>query len=384
MSEPSSTAEPQVRRRDLHRRRSTPFTRARAAKATASASDASTHTASVPADRNESSAGLTAAATPSSSAASSSSHTTPASAPLPTRREAMAAEAQATGVSPRRAAMARETAAARSTSTFGSPAGQTPRRISAGAAESRGSDGALLKSVRKRKLRTASTLAAVSVAGAATAVTMLVNNLGGGAEVKTDPNAAGEPAAISPEKVNADVPESKGKSSIEIGAPSAKQKNVEAASRAIEKSALPGCDAKQNFNQSAGNGELPEEWLCDLGKEDHRLRADAAVSFAKMNAAYKKDTGKELEITDSYRDMAGQVSVAGRKPGLAAKPGTSLHGWGIALDLGGGVEAKSGAWSWLVEHGDEYGWENPDWAKASMYEPWHWEYKPARSSIKGN
>lgn len=295
----------------------------------------------------------------------------------------MAAEARAAQTSPRRAARAREAAAVRT--TFGSPSASSARRVSAGAAESRGSDGALLKSVRKKKVRTVSTLAAVSVAGAATAVTMLlVNNLSGGAEVKADPTAAGEPAAINAEKVNADVPEVKGKSSIEIGVPSAKQKKVEAASRAVEKSALPGCDAKQNFDQSAGNGELPDEWLCDLGKEDHRLRADAAVSFAKMNAAYKKDTGKELEITDSYRDMAGQLSVAGRKPGLAAKPGTSLHGWGIALDLGGGVANKTGAWNWLVEHGDEYGWENPDWAKASMYEPWHWEYTPARSSIPGS
>ena len=293
----------------------------------------------------------------------------------------MAAEARATQTSPRRAAMAREAAAV--PTTFGSASASSARRVSAGAAESRGSDGALLKSVRKKKVRTVSTLAAVSVAGAATAVTMLVNNLGGGAEVKTDPTAAGEPAAVNAEKVNADVPEVKGKSSMEIGVPSAKQKKVKAASRAVEKSALPGCDEKQNFDQSAGNGELPDEWLCDLGKEDHRLRADAAVSLAKMNAAYKKDTGKELEITDSYRDMAGQVSVAGRKPGLAAKPGTSLHGWGIALDLGGGVASKSGAWSWLVEHGDEYGWENPDWAKASMYEPWHWEYTPARDSIPG-
>lgn len=271
-----------------------------------------------------------------------------------------------------------------SSSAFGHLGASSTRKVRAGDAGARGSDGVLLKSVRKQKLRTVSTLAAVSVAGAATAATVLINNLGGGAEVKTDPTAAGESAAISPEKVDAEVDDSKGKSSIEIGAPSAKQKNVEAASRSIKKSALPGCDEKQDFDQSVGNGELPDEWLCDLGKEDHQLRADAAVSFAKMNAAYKKDTGKEFEITDSYRDMAGQVSVAGRKPGLAAKAGTSLHGWGIALDLGGGVASKSGAWSWLVEHGEEYGWENPDWAKSSKYEPWHWEYVPARKQIKGN
>ncbi|UZD62145.1 hypothetical protein [Brevibacterium sp. JSBI002] len=145
----------------------------------------------------------------------------------------MAAEAQAAQASPRRAAMAREAAAV--PTTFGSPSASSARRVSAGAAESRGSDGALLKSVRKSKVRTASTLAAVSVAGAATAVTMLVNNLSGGAEVKTDPTAAGEPAAINAEKVNADVPEVKGKSSMEIGVPSAKQKKVEAASARLRR-----------------------------------------------------------------------------------------------------------------------------------------------------
>ena len=84
----------------------------------------------------------------------------------------MAAEARAAQTSPRRAAMAREAAAV--PATFGSPSSASARRVSAGAAESRGSDGALLKSVRKRKLRTVSTLAAVSVAGAATAVTMQI------------------------------------------------------------------------------------------------------------------------------------------------------------------------------------------------------------------
>jgi D-alanyl-D-alanine carboxypeptidase len=317
-------------------------------------------------------------------ASTSAANEAPSATPLSPRRAAMAAEARAANPSPRRAAMAKEAARPRSTSAFGNLGASGSRKISAGNAERRGSDGALLKSVRKQKRRTFSALAAVSVAGAATAATVLINNLAGGAEVKTDPTAASEPAAISPESVDAQVSDSKGKSSVEIGAPSAKQKDVEAASRSIKKSALPGCDEKQDFDKSVGNGELPDEWLCDLGKEDHQLRADAAVSFAKMNAAYKKDTGKEMEITDSYRDMAGQLSVAGRKPGLSAKPGTSLHGWGIALDLGGGVEGKSGAWSWLVEHGDEYGWENPDWAKSSKYEPWHWEYKPAREQIKGH
>lgn len=293
---------------------------------------------------------------------------------LAPRRAAMAAEAKGGGESPRRAAMAHET---RSTAHSGQAS------VSAFAAGRRGSDGSLLRSVRRQRVTTMSTLAAVSLAGAATAVALL-GNFGGGSEVAVDRTAVSKPGAISSEAVESPVADSGDKTSVEVGAPSAEQQNAEAAGRSISKSVLPGCDPKQDFDQQAGNGELPEEWLCDLGIEDHQLRADAAVSFAKMNAAYKEDIGKEFEITDSYRNLEGQVSVAGRKPGLAAKAGTSLHGWGIALDLGGGAESKTGPWKWLVEHGEEYGWENPDWAKSSKYEPWHWEYVPARKQIRGD
>src|SRR5699024_964980 len=167
------------------------------------------------------------------------------------RREAMAAEERAAAPSPSRAAMAAEAAAAetarsRSTTAFGPLDAAETGRVSAGAARGRGSNGSLLRSVRKQRIRTKSTLTAVAVAGVANAASVLASSLGAGAEVKTDPTAAGQPAAVSPEKVDAQVSGSKGSSSVEVGAPSAKQKNVEAASRSIKKSALPGCDAKQD------------------------------------------------------------------------------------------------------------------------------------------
>jgi D-alanyl-D-alanine carboxypeptidase len=129
---------------------------------------------------------------------------------------------------------------------------------------------------------------------------------------------------------------------------------------------------------SVANGKLPASSLCDVG-QGHQLRADAAESYAKMNAAYKKDTGKSMVLTDTYRTYASQVDVRGRKPGLAAVPGTSLHGLGIAIDFGGGAASASGPmYQWLVKNAGKFGWENPDWAKGSKYEPWHWEYVPAR------
>ncbi|MDQ3479958.1 MAG: M15 family metallopeptidase, partial [Actinomycetota bacterium] len=58
-------------------------------------------------------------------------------------------------------------------------------------------------------------------------------------------------------------------------------------------------------------------------------------------------------------------------------PGTSNHGGGIAIDLFCGVEDDSSAQhDWLDEHGDEFAWLNPDWARSggSRPEPWHWEF----------
>jgi hypothetical protein len=48
--------------------------------------------------------------------------------------------------------------------------------------------------------------------------------------------------------------------------------------------------------------------------------------------------GTPICITDCYRTYAGHVRLYGQKPVLAAVPGTSNHGWGLAVDLCGGIE----------------------------------------------
>lgn len=290
----------------------------------------------------------------------------------------MAAEARAAVGSPRRAAMAKE-------ATEESAGTRRSSAQAAGQLGSRGSDGSLLRSVRRRRVTTVSALATVSVTGTAIAAVMIAGNMSGNQEVKVDDTAAqSEPRAINAESVSADIKtDNDDKTSMTIGAPSAKQTKVDAASRAITKTVLPGCDGEAPKGE-ASNGELPKDWLCDIGVGKHQLRTDAAVSFAKMNAAFKKDTGKELAVTDSYRSLESQISVAERKPGFAARPGTSNHGWGLALDLGGGTQTGTGEqYEWLVANAKKYGWENPDWAKRNSYELWHWEYVPGRKDMKG-
>ena len=153
---------------------------------------------------------------------------------------------------------------------------------------------------------------------------------------------------------------------------------VSRASRSGERSVLPGCTGVVDMPPDAINGELPDTVLCTLWDPKHRLRADAAVAMAKLNVAYKQHFGENICLTDSYRTIAEQRRLRAVKPGLAAVPGTSEHGWGLAVDLCGGVEKGTGArYQWMRANAPAYGIDNPAWALAgasSQYEPWHWEY----------
>jgi hypothetical protein len=125
------------------------------------------------------------------------------------------------------------------------------------------------------------------------------------------------------------------------------------------------------------NGLIPPTALCPLGPAGHALRCDAAAAYRAMSAAYATAFGSPLCITDSYRSYASQVTLYGQKPALAAVPGTSNHGWGLAVDLCGGVESYSSSqYAWLVEQAGRFGFIHPTWADPGngREEPWHWEY----------
>ena len=126
------------------------------------------------------------------------------------------------------------------------------------------------------------------------------------------------------------------------------------------------------------NGFLSAAALCPLdGAPGQALRADAAAAFNRMTAAHRAARGTGLCVTDSYRSYRQQVSVYARKPQLAAVPGTSRHGYGVALDLGCGVQRfGSASYRWMKANGPRFGWVHPAWAEpgGSMPEPWHWEY----------
>ena len=94
--------------------------------------------------------------------------------------------------------------------------------------------------------------------------------------------------------------------------------------------------------------------------------------FRSMAAAAKRD-GIDIGVTDSYRSYDQQVDLAERKGlysegGLAAKPGTSNHGWGRSLDL----DLDDQAQTWMRANAANYGF-----IEDTPREPWHWTYTPS-------
>lgn len=120
-----------------------------------------------------------------------------------------------------------------------------------------------------------------------------------------------------------------------------------------------------------GNGRIPPSAMQQVGATGHRLWEPAAQQLTRL-IQDARQAGVHIAITDSYRSYEAQVDVARRKGlysqgGLAAVPGTSDHGWGMAVDL----DLDSKAQSWMRSHGAAYGFHED-----TPREPWHWGFKP--------
>jgi TP901 family phage tail tape measure protein len=134
---------------------------------------------------------------------------------------------------------------------------------------------------------------------------------------------------------------------------------------------------------SGPNGNLPTGMLMSVpfaapgpgvGASGGMLRRDAAAALIAANNAVKAATGSSLSLTEGYRDIAGQnlrwAQYKSGKGNLAATPGTSNHGFGLAADLGSSGRA------WLAANGARFGWY-PTGLGFSQKEPWHFDYKGA-------
>lgn len=130
----------------------------------------------------------------------------------------------------------------------------------------------------------------------------------------------------------------------------------------------------------APNGRIPLRLLCHPQFSDALLRCDAAAALDQLNAAYRAHFGRDLAVSGGYRTLAEQEQVRATKGDLAARPGTSNHGRGLAVDFSGfGAvgQFNDADYLWMVDNGPQFGWVHPRSmgpGGSGPLEPWHWEF----------
>ncbi len=100
-----------------------------------------------------------------------------------------------------------------------------------------------------------------------------------------------------------------------------------------------------------------------------RLWPPAAASWLAMRAAFIADGGDPDHFrpggpASSARSIAQQQHFWANQPPPAARPSTSNHGWGIAVDC-----PYADAQAWIMRNGERYGWSHDEGARVG--EPWH-------------
>jgi hypothetical protein len=124
------------------------------------------------------------------------------------------------------------------------------------------------------------------------------------------------------------------------------------------------------------NGKLPSSELVVIPWDGRdRVRTYALASLSRLNEAFRARFGHNLVVNEGYRDYATQKAYYSNPPsgvGTAAVPGTSNHGWGLAVDL----KLTTQEYKWMLANAPRFGWVNPPWARdgKGVEEPWHWEH----------
>lgn len=154
------------------------------------------------------------------------------------------------------------------------------------------------------------------------------------------------------------------------------------------------------------NGRIPPDQLCPVPWDNSKkLRCDAAESLAQLNESYYEEFGVDIPVGFSYRVYEAQehifderfdaqpdsgvtgpfndvqtwngVRYVRMRGASAAVPGTSNHGWGLAVDLSGRAGTFDTAENdWLMDNMPQQSWIHPEWARkgSSRAEAWHFEF----------
>lgn len=129
------------------------------------------------------------------------------------------------------------------------------------------------------------------------------------------------------------------------------------------------------------NGKVPASLLVAIpwDREKTLIAAPALADLTRLNTAFKKKFGTPLSIDLAYRTRATQdYYFTELGPLIAAKPGTSNHGWGTAIDVPETYDYsfRGKYYKWLKLNSKKYNWVHRAYLEeGSKYaEAWHFEY----------
>ena len=147
------------------------------------------------------------------------------------------------------------------------------------------------------------------------------------------------------------------------------------------------------------NGEIPDDkmrfitnWKNYMGansSDGARLRmyykaaaaVDKLLAAAEANVESGKKAPIKFKINSCYRTYEDQVKVKRDYGKLAATPGTSNHGFGLAIDFAFPYASKltpsTKQYQWLMQNASKYGFSRLPYSPKhpESWEAWHWEYK---------
>lgn len=139
------------------------------------------------------------------------------------------------------------------------------------------------------------------------------------------------------------------------------------------------------FAEARGQGFIIKEvgdyrsYMEQLNLFLSRYKPVSYATWAATSSAHRKTWPEAISLGYASTYWIKKQNANGSWPATAAVPGTSNHGWGLALDIAEELDGDPGPESistrfvqWLVTNARRYG----IWASLQS-EPWHWQYTEA-------
>jgi hypothetical protein len=133
------------------------------------------------------------------------------------------------------------------------------------------------------------------------------------------------PTGVAPSVSSTEVPPTPSVVPVSVGS---------AAGAAIPGSTVGGSEKKDGSNGGSISDHMGKIFTKSTGVDVDGVQPQMQDALVRMGQEYYDATGKKLNFNSAYRSMEEQEKLYRTKPpGMAGKPGSSLHNFGLAVDI---------------------------------------------------